>query len=254
VVDVANKVAVVTGSSAGVGRATAERLAALGASVVVNFAHSQADAEEVVAGIREAGGTAHAKQADVGDDAQCRALIQDAVDTYGGLHILVNNAGATHFIDHANLEAITAQVWADIMSVNVEGPFNCTRAAAPHMREAGEGAVVNVSSVAGFGGGGSSIPYAASKSALIIMTKSLARVLGPEIRVNCIAPGFITGRWLEGGLGEEVYEAAKANLTANAPLRDVATPERCADAILAFIQHHTFSTGQTIVVDGGATL
>lgn len=252
--DVANKVAVVTGSSAGVGRATAERLAALGASVVVNYAHSESDAEEVVAGIRAAGGTAHAKQADVGDDAQCRALIQDAVDTYGGIQILVNNAGATHFIDHADLEAVTSEVWSDIMSVNVEGAFNCTRAAAPHMRAAGEGAVVNVSSVAGLGGGGSSIPYAASKSALITMTKSLARVLGPEIRVNCIAPGFITGRWLHGGLGEETYEAAKANLTARSPLRDVATPETCADGILAFIQHHTFSTGQTIVVDGGATL
>jgi 3-oxoacyl-[acyl-carrier protein] reductase len=253
-VEVANKVAVVTGSSAGVGRATAERLAALGASVVVNYAHSKADAEEVVAGIRAAGATSHAKQADIGDDAQCRALIQDAVDTYGGLQILVNNAGATHFIDHADLEAVTKDVWSDIMSVNLEGAFNCTHAAAPYMREAGEGAVVNVSSVAGLGGGGSSIPYAASKSALITMTKSLARVLGPEIRVNCIAPGFITGRWLHGGLGEETYEAAKANLTARSPLRDVATPERCADGILAFIQHHTFSTGQTIVVDGGATL
>ncbi|MBM3139728.1 MAG: SDR family oxidoreductase [Chloroflexi bacterium] len=247
------KVAVVTGSSAGVGRATAERLAALGAKVVVNYAHSEADAEATVAAIRQAGGTAHACRADVRSDADCRALIQSAVDAYGGLHVLVNNAGMTRFIPHAELDLVTDEVWDEILSANVRGTFNCTRAAAPHMRAAGEGAVVNVASVAGLGGGGSSIPYAASKSAIITMTKSLARVLGPEIRVNCIAPGFIDGRWLRGGLGER-YAQARDAAAQRAPLRAVATPDSCADAILALIQYSTHITGQTVVVDGGASL
>ena len=142
----------------------------------------------------------------------------------------------------------------DIIGANLRGVFNCTRAAAPHMRAAGEGAVVNVSSVAGDGGGGSCIPYAASKAGVNVITKSLARVLGPEIRINTIAPGFIEGRWLRGGLGDDTYEAGRKRLGETAPLRGVATPETCADAIVALIERNVFVTGQTITVDGGATL
>lgn len=251
--DVNGKVAVVTGSSAGVGRATAELLASLGAKVVVNYAHSEADANEVVEAIRAAGGTAHAFQADVRNDDECRALIESAVDTYGALHILVNNAGMTHFIPHERFDLVTDEVWDDTFGVNVKGTFNCTRAAAPHMQKAGEGAIVNVASIAGVRGVGSSIPYAASKAAIINMTKSTARVLGPQIRVNCIAPGFIDTRWLRGGMGER-YDRAKEAAAERTPLKAVATPETCADAILAFIQLNTFVTGQTVVVDGGSSL
>lgn len=251
--DVGGKVAVVTGSSSGVGRALAELLARHGASVVVNYAHSAQDAEGVVAAIRAAGGAAHAVRADVGRDEDCRALIQDAVDTYGALHILVNNAGMTHFIAHPDLEAVTDSVWDDTFRTNVQGTFNCTRAAAPHLKAAGEGVVVNVASIAGVRGVGSSIPYAASKAAVITMTKSFARVLGPEVRVNCVAPGFIDGRWLQGGLGDR-YEGAKAATAAASPLRAVATPESVADAIYGLIAHQVFVTGQTVIVDGGASL
>ena len=160
----------------------------------------------------------------------------------------------TYFIPHDDLDAVTDEVWDDVLGANLRGLFNCSRAAAPHMRAAGEGAIVNVSSVAGDGGGGSCIPYAASKAAVNVITKSLARVLGPEIRINTIAPGFIEGRWLRGGLGEATYEAGRTRLTATAPLRGVATPQLCADAILALIERNTFVTGQTITVDGGATL
>ena len=160
----------------------------------------------------------------------------------------------THFIAHDDLEAVTDEVWDDIIGANLRGVFNCTRAAALHMRAAGEGVVVNVSSVAGAGGGGSCIPYAASKAGVNVITKSLARVLGPEIRINTIAPGFIEGRWLRGGLGEETYEAGRERLGATAPLRGVSTPETCADAIVALIERNVFVTGQTITVDGGATL
>ena len=252
--EIAGKVAVVTGSSSGVGRATAELLAELGAAVVVNYNRGAETADEVVAGIRSRGGQAIAVQADVRQDADCRRLIQSAVDEFGALHILVNNAGMTHFIAHDDLEAVTDEVWDDIIGANLRGVFNCCRAAAAHMRAAGEGAIVNVSSVAGAGGGGSSIPYAASKAGVNVITKSLARVLGPEIRINTIAPGFIEGRWLRGGLGEQTYEAGRKRLSETAPLRGVATPETCADAIVALIERNVFVTGQTVTVDGGATL
>ena len=252
--DVRGKVAVVTGSSAGVGRATALRLAELGAHVVVNYARSAKDAEEVVAAIRVGGGEAIAVQADVGDDGQCRALVAAAVEAFDALHILVNNAGATHFIPHDRLDDVTEEAWEDTFRVNVKGTFYCTRAAVPHMRTAGSGAVVNVASVAGIRGVGSSIPYAASKAAIITMTKSLARVLGPEIRVNCVAPGFIEGRWMRRGLGEDRYEEMMGAVSKAAPLRGVATPEQCADTIVSLVAANDFVTGQTIVVDGGHSL
>ena len=252
--EIAGKVAVVTGSSSGVGRATAELLADLGAAVVVNYNRGAEAANEIVEGVTSSGGKAIAVQADVRSDADCRRLIQSAVDEFGALQILVNNAGMTHFIPHDDLEAVTDEVWDDIIGANLRGVFNCSRAAAPHMRAAGEGAIVNVSSVAGAGGGGSCIPYAASKAGVNVITKSLARVLGPEIRINTIAPGFIEGRWLRGGLGEETYEAGRQRLSETAPLRGVATPETCADAIVALIERNVFVTGQTVTVDGGATL
>ena len=252
--EIAGKVAVVTGSSSGVGRATAELLAELGAAVVVNYNRGAEAANEIVEGVTSRGGEAIAVQADVRSDADCRRLIQSAVDEFGALQILVNNAGMTHFIAHDDLEAVTDEVWDDIIGANLRGVFNCSRAAAPHMRAAGEGAIVNVSSVAGAGGGGSCIPYAASKAGVNVITKSLARVLGPEIRINTIAPGFIEGRWLRGGLGEETYEAGRQRLSETAPLRGVATPETCADAIVAPIERNVFVTGQTVTVDGGATL
>ena len=248
------KVAVVTGSSSGVGQATAELLASLGASVVVNYHSGAAAAERIVGGIRDAGGNAIAVQADMRRDADSRRLIDAAVEAFGALHILVNNAGMTRFIPHDDLEAVTDEVWDDILGANLRGVFNCTRAAAPHMKAAGEGAVVNVASTAGIGGRGSSIPYAASKAAVIVITKSLARVLGPEIRVNTIAPGFIEGRWLRGGLGDETYDKAQQHVSAAAPLRGVATPETCADAILALIERNVFVTGHTVTVDGGWSL
>ena len=251
--DVRGKVAIVTGSSSGVGRALAELLAREGAKVVVNYARSAADADEVVAGIRASGGTAHAVRADVGQDADCRALIDSAVSAYGALHILVNNAGMTYFIPHPDLDAVTEEVWEDTFRTNVQGTFNCTRAAAPHMKAAGEGAIVNIASIAGVRGVGSSIPYAASKAAVITMTKSFARILGPEVRVNCVAPGFIDGRWMKGGLGEQ-FDQAKAATAAASPLLAVATPETVADAIYGLIVHQVFVTGQAIIVDGGASL
>ena len=249
--DVRGKTAIVTGSAVGVGRATALDLARRGANVVVNYARSADDAREAVRLVEAAGAKAILVQADVSDDAQARALVQKAVDAFGQLHILVNNAAVTHFVGFPDLEGMKAQYWDDIFDVNVKGAFFCARAAAPHMKAAGSGAIVNVASVAGVRAIGSSIAYAASKAALINMTVSLARVLGPEVRVNAVAPGFIETRWLKGGLGDQIYAAAKAHQKNLAPLKAVCQPEDVSQLILSLIEGADLVTGQCVVIDGG---
>ena len=244
------KVAVVTGASRGVGRSTALQLAAGGCSVLVNYSRSKGQAEEVVEELTSAGAKAIAFKANVANDGECRAMIEAAVKEFGRLDILVNNAGTTEFIAHGDLEGVTDAVWDRILSVNLLGPFHCARAAKPHMDAAGEGEIINVASVAGVAGLGSSIPYCASKAALINLTVTLARVLAPTIRMNTVAPGFIEGEWLKKGLGDR-YEAQRKASSAKAVLGKVSNADDIADAILAFIRGSDMVTGQTVVVDGG---
>src|SRR5262249_53607684 len=181
------------------------------------------------------------------DVSAVRARVARCQEELGGLDVLVNNAGTTHFIDHADMEAVTEQVWDDIFSVNVRGAFQCCRAAAALLR-ARKGAIVNVTSVAGVSGHGSSIPYAASKAALNSITKSLARSLAPEVRVNAVAPGPIKTRWLAGR--EEMVER-QLKLT---PLKRAAEPDDIADAVEFLALGTTLMTGQVVVVDGGRTM
>ena len=173
--DLREKVAIVTGSSRGVGRATALALSRQGAAVVVNYNRSRDAAEDVVKEIHTRGGRAAAHQADVSDDAACRGLVEVAHCEFGGLDVLVNNAGTTRFIAHSDLDAVTDEVWDEILGVNVKGPFQCIRAALSSLRESGDAEIVNVASVAGFSAAGSCVPYGASKAALINMTVNLAR-------------------------------------------------------------------------------
>ena len=208
--DVRGKTAIVTGSAVGVGRATALDLARRGANVVINYSRSEDDAREALRLVEETGARGLLVKCDVSKDAQVREMVKRTVDTFGGLHVLVNNAAMTHFVAFNDLEGMKEEFWDDIYAVNVKGVFFCCRAAAPAMRESGGGAIVNIASVAGVRSIGSSMAYAASKAAVINMTIGLARVLGPDVRVNCVAPGFIETRWLRGGLGDQVYEAAKA--------------------------------------------
>ncbi|HZU75437.1 MAG TPA: SDR family oxidoreductase, partial [Dehalococcoidia bacterium] len=156
------------------------------------------------------------------------------------------------FVPHQNLEALTGDDWDRIWSVNVKGTFFMTRAAAPALKQSGQGAVVNISSTASLRGGGSSIPYGASKAALNNLTISLARVLAPEVRVNCVAPGFIDTRWLANGLGER-FEAVREAARRNTPLQDAGSPEHMAQVVLSVITGMDWVTGQTIVADGGAS-
>jgi NAD(P)-dependent dehydrogenase (short-subunit alcohol dehydrogenase family) len=179
--------------------------------------------------------------------------MQRAVDAYGALHILVNNAGTTRFIAHGDLEAVTDEAWDEIFDTNVRGTFYATRAAAPHMRAAGEGAIVNVASAAGVFAGGSSIPYGASKAAVINMTRYLGRALAPEIRVNAVAPGYVDTPWLTRGLGDGYDDFVRRQARRN-PMGGIATPEMVADSILSLIRHNDFVTGQTLILDGGGSL
>jgi 3-oxoacyl-[acyl-carrier protein] reductase len=252
--DTAGKVAVVTGSAVGVGRATAVALAGRGCRVVVNYSRSALQAGETADLCRGRGVEARVVEADVSRDADCRRLIGEAVSCFGRVDILVNNAGTTEFIPFADLEALTEETWERILRTNLMGSFFCARAAVPSMRSAGAGAIVNVASIAGILGIGSSIAYAASKAALINMTRSLARALGPEIRVNAVAPGAIDTRWLRQGIGEKGYEALVAELEATTPLRGVAAPEDVADAIVWLALGARMTTGETIIVDAGYNL
>jgi 3-oxoacyl-[acyl-carrier protein] reductase len=241
------RVALVTGAATGIGRATAERFARQGLAVAVNYSRSEAEAQQTLQAVRACGVDGILCRADVADDAAVRAMVQRCRDELGGLDVLVNNAGTTHFINHADLDAVTDAVWDDIFSVNLKGTFQACRAAWPLLRER-RGAIVNVTSVAGILGQGSSIPYAASKAALNCLTKSLARTFAPAVRVNAVAPGPVDTRWLAGR--DEMMQAA----IAATPLGRAATPDDIADAVVFLASGTSLMTGQVVVVDGGRTM
>jgi 3-oxoacyl-[acyl-carrier protein] reductase len=241
------KVALVTGSATGVGRACAVRFAKLGYAVVVNYSRSEADALETLSLVEAAGAPALLCKANVADAQQVNDMIAAAEATFDRLDVLVNNAGTTHFVAHSDLDALTDQVWRDIFGVNVMGAFYCIRAAMPLLKVS-KGNVVNVTSVAGLTGQGSSIPYCASKAALNCMTQSLARAFGPDVRVNAVAPGPINTRWLAG------REAHVAKFLELAPLGRAADPDDIADTVLYLATGTTLTTGQVLVVDGGRTM
>jgi 3-oxoacyl-[acyl-carrier protein] reductase len=251
--DLRGAVAIVAGSSRGVGAAAARMLAERGSRVLVNCARSVDEAERVVAECKALGAQAALCQADISIDGDCRQLAEAALKRWGRIDVLVNAAGTTKYVDHYDLEGLTSDDFLRIFSVNTLGPFQMARAVAPHMKASGEGAIVNVSSIAGLRGTGSSIAYAVSKAGLNILTQSLARVLAPEIRVNAVCPGFIQGSWVKNALGER-YEDHKANWEKNSPLRKAATPEEVAATILWLVESAVLTTGQTIVTDAGVTL
>jgi ketoreductase RED2 len=237
------KVALVTGSTTGIGEAVARRLSAVGAGVVVNSVSSREAGEQLAAEL----GNAHYVAADVADEEAAGRLVEEAVARFGRLDILVNNAGITRRIPLADLEAATAAVWREILDTNLVGAWNVTRAAAPHLRLSGEAAVVNLTSLVAHRFFGSSIPYAVSKAALAHLTQILARVLGPEIRVNAVSPGFVSTRW------NEAQAERRAYVESHAPLRRVASPEEIAEVVLQLCRP-SFITGVDVRVDGGMGL
>ncbi len=245
-----NAVCIVTGSASGIGAASAIMLAGKGAHVVVNYSKSEDAARATQKACAAAGAEVLLVRADVALDADCRRLAQAALDKWGRIDALVNNAGATKFANHADLEALSAEDFLRIYSVNVVGAYQMVRACAPAMKGGGRGAVVNVSSIAGKNGMGSSMAYAASKGALNTMTMSLARVLGPEIRVNAVCPGMVDTKWLREGYGPR-YAAIEARYRQGTPLGRPGTPEEVAAVIVWLIEGADLVTGETIMVDSG---
>jgi 3-oxoacyl-[acyl-carrier protein] reductase len=239
------KVAVITGGSSGMGEATAKELAKRGWHVAVMFSKNKKEADRVA---RETGGLA--LQGDVAQDADCRRVASAVLDKWGRIDALVNSAGTTKFVAHADLEGLSSDDILGIFRVNFVGPFQMIRACAPALKEA-RGCVVNVSSVASVLGTGSSIAYAASKAALDTMTFSLARALGPEIRLNIVAPGYVRTPWQIAAHGAEGAADLERRFAERAPLKAAAEPQDVADAIVWLIEGARRVTGEIIYVDGG---
>ena len=241
--DLTGKVALVTGSSSGIGEATARLLAAEGATVVVNSARSVAAGEALAAELADASYV----QGDIAVADDVERLVATTVERHGRLDVLVNNAGTTVKIPHGDLDQVTAEVWHKILDVNVIGTFMLTRAAMPHLRASGDGCVVNVTSLAGVRPTGSSIPYAASKAALNHLTLLLANVVGPEVRVNAVAPGLVATPWTADWELEHAYVAGVA------PLQRSATAEDVAEVVLGLVNAR-YVTGEIVLVSGGLHL
>jgi len=251
IMNLEGKTAVVTGSSRGIGRATALALAERGCAVVVNYRQSADEAKATAQEVSEKGADALCVEADVADEQACIDMIEATVAEFGGVDILVNNAGTTEFISFDDLDQVTDAAWDRITQTNVKGPFYCARAAHKYLRAApGGGEIVNIASIAGFTGNGSSIPYCVSKAGLINLTKCLARSMAPEVRVNAVAPGFIANSWMQNGLGPN-YEPAKKVAESRALLNRVCEPSDVADAVLGVLAGSDLVTGHTVVCDGG---
>ncbi|MDE2363369.1 MAG: SDR family oxidoreductase [Hyphomicrobiales bacterium] len=247
-------VAIVTGSSAGIGAATALRFAEGGFNVVVNYSRDPKPAEEVAAACKKAGAEVEIVKADISDDASCRALAATVEKRWGAARALVNNAGTTKFVAQRDLDGLTADDFLKIYSVNVVGAYQMSRAFAPLLRKEKGGAIVNVSSIAAVMGRGSSIAYMASKGALNTLTMALARALGPDIRVNGVGPGMIESDWLKNGYGAEAYEAMGKHYRNNSALEATIAPRDVAETIYALATAFPKTTGETVLVDAGFRL
>ena len=245
--DFSGKSVIVTGGGTGVGRAVSLLLARKGASVAVVYSKSREETERTVRDICDQGARGIALKTDVADDGQVRRMVDTVAETFGSVDFLVNNAGITRKLPFEDLELITDELWSLLFSVNVQGAFHCARAAAPHMRKAGGGGIVNIGSTAGLTGRGSCLAYAVSKSAVHGLTKSLAHALCPDIRVNCVVPGGIDTRWW----GDD--EGAKKAAAESLPLGRIAPPEDIAELVLALLANRSM-TGKFVVADNGQTL
>lgn len=245
-------VAIVTGGGTGIGAAVVRLLAGQGVRSVINYAHSRDEAEALAV---ELGNGSIAVQADIVADADCRKLVEAATGAFGRVDFLVNNAGRTKFAAHEDLDALDAEDFVDIYRLNTVAAFQMIRAAAPALRASDMGAVVNVASVAGVFGIGSSVAYAASKGALLTMTKSLARVLAPAIRVNAVAPGYVGTGWFEKRLGEEGFARLNQRIAASTPMAMAAGPDDIAGPIVMLLDPASrVMTGETLLLDAGTHL
>ncbi|HEX9788512.1 MAG TPA: SDR family oxidoreductase [Candidatus Binatia bacterium] len=242
--------ALVTGASTGIGRSAAIALAKNGYDVVINFSRSEDAAKRTAREIEAAGARTLLYRADVSDDAGVRAMLAAVEEEFGRLDALINNAGTTVDVEAKNLEEMTVEAWNRVFSVNVLGVFLVTRASAPLLKKSPNGCIVNTCSIAGLRPSVQPLPYAASKAAVANLTRTLATALGPEIRVNAVAPGWIEGEWMKRTLAAN-YEGLMARRAKYTPLQRCCTEDDVADSMLSLILHNRFVTGEIIIVDGG---
>lgn len=244
----AEKVALVTGGGTGVGRSTALQLARNGFDVAINYSRSETEAAQTKADVQQLGRQAITIKCDVSRDDDVRSMIDQCQEHFGRLDALVNNAATTHFVDLADLDGMKESMWDEILGVNLKGAFFVSRAAVSLLKRSETASIVNVASIAGIAGAGSSIAYAASKGGMITMTKSLARALAPSIRVNAVCPGVIISRWLKD------HPDMMARAIEATPTQKASSTDDVADAIIYLICHAHNVTGQSVVVDGGVTM
>ncbi len=243
------KAALVTGASSGIGRATAIALAKAGYSVAVNFSSNESGARETAKLVEAGGAKAFVLRCDVSDDTGVRTMLRAVELEFGRLDALVNNAGATTNVKPKDFDAMTAEEWDRVFAVNVRGVFQVTRASISLLK-ASRGSVVNTASIVGLRPGPQPLPYAASKAAVVNLTKLLALNLAPEIRVNAVAPGWMEGEWMQRMLKDR-YEDLMSRRARSTPLGRVATPDDVAEVIMGLIQGNRFVTGEIMVIDGG---
>jgi 3-oxoacyl-[acyl-carrier protein] reductase len=243
------RAALVTGASSGIGRAAVVALAEAGFDVTINYSGNAAGAQRTAELAAALGATTSIVRCDVSDDAGVRAMLAGHAATFGRLDALVNNAGTTSNVAPKNFDEMTAEEWDRVFAVNVRGVFQVTRASVAMLREA-KGSVVNTASIVGLRPGPQPLPYAASKASVVSLTKLLALNLGPEIRVNAVAPGWMEGEWMERMLGERYDDlmGRRAKLT---PLKRVVTADDVGETILNLLVHNKMVTGEVVVIDGG---
>lgn len=242
----------VTGASRGIGRSAALAFARAGIDVAVNYATSAAQAAEVVAEVEKLGVAAIAVSADVSDDAAVRRMVAEVDEAFGRLDVLVANAGTTIDTMPTDLDGVSVEEWDRVFAVNVRGMFLTVRACVPLLRRSSIASIVTTCSVAGIRPGPQPLPYAASKGAVANLTKTFAGALGPDIRVNGVAPGWMVGEWMEHQLGDN-YDRLMERRAKMTPLKRVATPDDVAESMVSLALGHPFVTGDIIVVDGGFT-
>jgi len=241
--------ALVTGAASGIGRSVALALARAGYDVAINYSRSETGARAVALEAEQAGARTLLFQCDVSEDLSVRAMLKAVQDKFGRLDVLINNAGTTSEVKAKDLDAMTVEEWDRVFAVNVRGLFLVTRAAVPMLR-ASKGCIVNTASIVGLRPGPQPLPYAASKAAVVNLTKTLAYNLGPEVRVNAVAPGWMEGDWMQRMLKDNYDDlmARRARLT---PLKRCVTAEDVAQTMMSLVQSNHFVTGEVIVIDGG---
>ncbi len=241
--------ALVTGAASGIGRSAALALARAGYDVAVNYSRSDAAAKRVAEEIEKIGVSSMLCKCDVADDAGVRAMLKAVEEKFGRLDVLINNAGTTAAWKPRDLESLSLEDWDRVFAVNVRGLFQVTRAAVPLLR-ASKGCIVNTASIVGLRPGPQPLPYAASKAAAVNLTKTLAYNLGPDIRVNAVAPGWMEGDWMQRML-QDKYEDLMGKRAKATPLERCVTADDVAETMMSLIQSNRFVTGEIIVVDGG---